>query len=93
MSGFWFFGCWTRLSDSWIVWFLCRKIGFGLVFWIWRILFWRLDLVWFLELEVLLRKLDLVWFFWICCSFDQQYKDTLPLAFAQEQNNPFIGIQ
>jgi hypothetical protein len=48
---------------------------------------------WFLELEVLLRKLDLVWFFWICCSFDQQYKDTLPLAFAQEQNNPFIGIQ
>jgi hypothetical protein len=31
MSGFWFFGCWTRLSDSWIVWFLLRKIGFGLV--------------------------------------------------------------
>ena len=31
MSGFGFFGCWIRLSDSWIVWFLCRKIGFGLV--------------------------------------------------------------
>jgi hypothetical protein len=39
------------------------------------------------------RKLDLVWFFWICCSFDQQYKDTLPHDIAQEQNNPFIGVQ
>jgi hypothetical protein len=33
------------------------------------------------------------WFFWICCSFDQQYKDTLPHVNTQEQNNPFIGVQ
>jgi hypothetical protein len=28
MSGFWFFGCWIRLSDSWIVGFCVGNLDF-----------------------------------------------------------------